>query len=435
AIKDGNCLKLQSYLLTTEYLDYVDSEGKSLLALIQESSLDVNQQMKVEYDIGDDIFVINITPLHHVLLNSPSFSLKRLELLLALGANPNQIIDSEGNSVLHRYVKCKDIQISALQTLLSAKADFLMKNKKNQTPIDLASQEIAIYIKKLLITQPREHKAAIIIQRKWRLYSEKKLQHDEKTETTITLNHPLLNRIAKKPQENPPNEMKMQQWINAHKDIHKETAKKVVAAVQYISHKHFLFGLKLATKKFNQYLLSLPKTDRGYVIAIDYRDEKSGWWVTKLAENYLSFPPKKIITTTEIIEFKPNVDECHLVIFDDLSYSGNFFTHFLTKCDNALITNKSLLNIQFHLVIPFVSETARQRLKEFNIMLHYQESIPNFNVPGTVFNATTATYPAHKNPDTTLSTIAAIEKGTSVDGKDTGIAFAAKVISPYTNKG
>lgn len=427
AIKDRDLQSLIHYICSPEKLGYVDAKGKSLLQIIQDASFDINKSIPYEYN--DDL-TIHQTPLQYH-MSAPGFSLEMLKVLQRLGANFNHIIDSKGNSVLHRYVKGNDIEAPVLQILFSAGGDFLMKNKENKTPIDLASREIAIYIKKMLDTQPKEHITAIMLQRKWRLHSAKKKYLDEKPADTVTLSHPLLNRIAETPKENPPDEKKMQQWINAHDDKHKETAKKVVAAVQYIPHGHFLFGLKMATKKFNEYLLSLPKTNRNYILAVDYRDDKSSWWVTKLAEKYLIFPPKKIITTNEIRDFKPSDDTCHMVLFDDLSYSGNFYTGFLSAWNNVSRSNKTLFNVQFHLVIPFVSEEAQARLKEFNVVLHSQERVPNFNVPGTLFSAKTATYPAHKNPDTTCSTIKAIEEGISVDGKETGIAFAEKVIPPY----
>ena len=430
AIEKGDCQKLLFYLQSLEDLDHIDSKGKSLLAIIQESSIDINKSISDEYGNG---IIITQTPLQRLFIIRSDNPLEKLQLLLTLGANVNNVLDSKGNNLLHQYVQRRNVHPTVLKMFLSAGGDFLKENAEGKTPIDLAPKEIAIYIKKLLAGQDKKQQDAIKIQRQWRSHSAKKTE--TKSHSPVELKHPLLNRIAEEPTENPPNEEKMQQWVDAHDEKHKETARKVVKAVQYISPKHFLFGLKMATKKFNKYLSSLPEADRNYVLVIDRREDKSGWWATKLAEKHLAFPPKNIITTEEILSFTPSEDCRHMVLIDDLSYSGNFFVDFLTQFrEKAVIQNKSLINLQLHLVLPFVGEEAQARFKQFGAMLHCQETIPNFNVPGTVFTAKTATYPAHKNPDSTHSAIEAIDKGTSVDGKETGIQFVAPVTPPYKKK-
>jgi len=430
AIEKGDCQILLFHLQSLEALDHVDAKGKSLLAIIQESSIDINESIPVEYANG---VIIPQTPLQGLFLIRSQNPVEKLQLLLTLGANVNNVLNSKGNSLLHTYVQRENVHPTILKMFLSAGGDFLKKNAEGKTPIDLAPKGIAIYIKKLLAGQDKKQQDAIKIQRQWRLHSAKKTEI--KSHSPVELKHPLLNRTAEEPKENPPDEEKMQQWVDAHDEEHKETARKVAKAVRYISPKHFLFGLKMATKKFNKYLSSLPEADRNYVLVIDRREDKSGWWATKLAEKHLAFPPKNIITTEEIFSFTPSEDCRHMVLIDDASYSGNFFVDFLTKFrEKAVIENKSLINLQLHLVLPFVGEEAQERFKQFSVMIHCQETIPNFNVPGTIFTAKTATYPAHKNPESTLSTIEAIDKGTSVDGKETGIQFVAHVEPPYKKK-
>jgi len=277
-----------------------------------------------------------------------------------------------------------------------------------------------------------ENQAAIKIQRKWRLHSQSR---SKSSPSSIVLIHKLLNRTPEEPSSNPPNKEEMQRWIDRHAEKDKETAKKVIDAVQHISHKHFLFGLKMATKKFNNYLYSLPEANRNYVLVIDKHDDKSSWWVTKLAGKFLAIKPRQIICAQDLDKFEPSDDLYHAVFLDDASYSGNYFSGILNAIQDKMFNgNKDLINLKLHLVIPFMSEESQARFKEFDVKIHHQETIPNFKVSGTLFTAKTATYFDHKIPDKTYSTIACIADGTLIDGKESGITFVRPVTPPYKKK-
>lgn len=77
---------------------------------------------------------------------------------------------------------------------------------------------------------------------------------------SIELSHNNLPVSPKKPLlSNPPNAEKMKLWIEKHKDADRKTAEEVAHSIQHITFDHFLFGLKMAVRKFNLHLHSLPE--------------------------------------------------------------------------------------------------------------------------------------------------------------------------------
>jgi len=233
-------------------------------------------------------------------------------------------------------------------------------------------------------------------------------------------------------QSNPPNVEKMKLWIEKHQKADKKTAEEVVQSIQHITFDRFLFGLKMAVRKFNLYLHSLPEDKRNFVLLVDSRKDKSGPWVTKLAQQFLAYPPSIIINTEELEKFTPpSIDLSHIVLFDDASYSGNllyklqdtFYTSFLAK-------NTKCMNLQLHLIVPFTTERARERFREFPTLLYTQEIIPSFKIKGTFFKGETATYFDHKIP-VDLSTIECIDNGKLITGEPSGVAFVEPMIPPY----
>jgi hypothetical protein len=438
AIENNDCNQLLRHLGSLSDLQAIDSKGESLLTKIKKSSIDINQKALVQCDLG----AFNLSPLTTLffmqLISSDTTipPIERLRILLALGANVNEEVFSKGNTFLHEYLARPNAHPVILRELFFAKSDFFKKNDEGKTPLDVANKQTAIFINRLFTAQTSEKKSAIKIQRQWRLHSQKKLLLSK---PSVSLIHPLLNREAKAPAPNPPNIEKIQQWVNKHDDKDKETAQKVIRSVQYIPHAHFLFGLKMAIKKFNRYLLSLPEPNRNYVLMLDDREDKSCWWVTKLAERYLAIPPSKIVTFSEMSQFKPNENWCPIVYLDDASYSGNFLHSLLRFYERELRRNPQLLmNTEFHLIIPFVTEKTSLRIKfydDLHITLHTQEEMPKFNIPGTLFrsgfSAETATYFDHKIPDSEYSTIEYVTDGILVNGKESGVRFVEPVTPPY----
>lgn len=434
AIKEKNCFslltQLRIHLKLPDGLSLVDDNtGKTLHQLIQESSINFSIKHPIKYYFGE----INVTPIENIFVMLQKDEVPNLELLrliLLLGANVNQPIDEENNTILHecmhRTTRGFDTHPLALKEFIKAGGDLYKKNNQEKTPLDLADAITAKYLLEVHNECNLEHNAAIKIQRQWR--SMKKFE----PKSIELRSHNSLPLLPKNPlRSNPPDAKKMELWIEQHKKEDRRTAKEVVDSIQHISFDRFLFGLKMAVKKFNLYLHSLPVEKRNYVLLVDSRTDKSGPWVTKLAQKFLAFPPSVIINTEELEKFNPSIDLSHIVFFDDASYSGNllyetqdsFYTTVLAK-------NTKCMNLHLHLIVPFTTERARERFSEFPTLLHTQEVIPSFKIKGTFFKGATATYFDHKIP-VDLSTIECIENGKLITGEDSGVSFIEPMIPPY----
>ena len=431
AIKEKDCFSLLSRLsmyteLPKDLAMIDDNTGKTLQQLIEGSTINFSIQYTVEYDFGE-IITLNITPIQSIFTNLQKGAvpdLRHLRQILLLGANVNQQIDNEGNTVLHQRI-LKGIHPIALRELIKAGGDIYKKNNQGKTPLDLADAITSKYLLELNNEFNAEHNAAIKMQRRWRSMEKFKPK-------SIELIHDNLPLFTKKPlRPNPPDAEKMTLWIEKHKETDRKTAENVVHSIQHITFDRFLFGLKMAVKKFNLYLHSLPENKRNFVLLVDSRKDKSGPWVTKLAQQFLAFPPSIITSTEELEKFNPSIDLSHIVFFDDASYSGNllyntqdaFYTSFLAK-------NTKCMNLQLHLIVPFTTERARERFREFPTLLYTQEIIPRFKIKGTFFKGETATYFDHKIP-VDLSTIECIENGKLITGEDSGVSFVEPMTPPY----
>lgn len=374
-----------------------------------------------------------LTPLQYIFeapqYNSePTLNFVQLRLLLTLGVNVNEPIDEDENTVLHEYL-AKNPNLLALKKLINAGGDVNKKNKHGVSPLDKADEYTRKYLQNFFAKKDRQLQATITIQRQWRkkMASKKTIEN----QNPVEINHPFLSNPAKGPEaDNPPDQEKMQLWIDKHQEKDRGTAKKVVNSIHHVSFGHFLFGLKYATKKFNQYLLSLPAHERKYVLMIDARKEKSGGWTTNLAQRFLATPPSDIVLDNKLKQFKPGPDVQHIVIFDDASYSGNFFISFMEQYFERVEYNHHLMNLQLHLVIPFVTEKALWRFEKHNVVVHSQETMDEFKISGTKFVGPTATYFSHKIA-CDESTIECIENGKLITGEESDITFVKPVIPPY----
>ncbi|WP_454782600.1 phosphoribosyltransferase-like protein [Legionella sp. WA2022007384] len=429
AIEEGNVEELTFLLIGLDFenvLNYVtDENDKSLHMLIQESTIPerINKQCKIH-------FAKEVTPLQKMFLinegqTHPPF--RELSLLLKLGADVNQHIDQQGNTFLHEYVRRHVVHPIIVTRFYLGGGDFFKKNNLGEAPIDQMAVHEVRFLNRLIQTQDRRYHAATLIQRQWRLNQQKK----QIPPTMPPFEHPLLLKPVQEPVFNPLQIEQTEAWIEQHSEQDREVARKVIDSIQHISYHHFLFGLKNTIRKFNEFLLSLPEFDRNYVLVIDGRTDKSNLWVTKLAEKYLAIAPKEIVKMTDLVHFVPGADLQHLVIIDDASYSGNFFFHFLMDYNNKImVQNNQLMNLKFHLVIPFTTDESRLIFQKHGALVHTQETLPIFSVKGTCFRGKTATFFDHKIPSS-ISTIECIESGKLITGEESEVRFVTPFLSPY----
>ena len=421
AIETNNCFRLLAILGVDDCLDSIHEEsGKTVRKLIEESGMDFSGKNRIKYAWGE----LELTPLESVFIicnpedKSDIPNLGLLDVILALGADVNREIDEERDTILHRCVR-DEVHPLALRRLLKGGGDLARVNRSGLTPLDLADELTKEYL--LEIERNIIHSRTIKIQRMWR---SKRYEH---TIPSIDYSNIYVKSV-------PPNKEGLREWISKHEPNQIETAKRVASSIQHISFPRFIFGLKMAIEKFNKYLSSLPPSEREFIVLVDSRVLKSGPWVTRLSIPYLKYEYHAVIDTEEINTYEPPPHIHHMIILDDASYTGNLLYETQRKFYGPFLgLNRRYMNLQLHIVIPFTTQRARDRFKEFPSIIHTRELIPKFDRSGTTFIGHTATYFDHKVPSEP-STIGCIENGNLVDGRLSGIQFVERVIPPYKRK-
>lgn len=284
--------------------------------------------------------------------------------------------------------------------------------------------------------------SVIKIQRFFRRHRSRRANNTE----GISLSHAALPTVVATPKSNPPQADKIEAWVKMHDWDRQLLARSVASVIHHVSFPHFQFGLKMAIKKFNRHLSSLPIAQQAYGIILDDRPGKSCCWVTKLAEKYLATPPIEILPQSSVATmtnisiayhehastYVPPTAMKHLVLIDDASYSGGLLSGFLKWYYQIFcVANPAQLNVQLHLIVPFMSTEAKARLTQLgNVLIHSQETLRSFQLKGTAFSGTTASYFDHKIPEGGSSTIQCIADGRLLDNRR-GIRFIELCKPPY----
>jgi len=214
------------------------------------------------------------------------------------------------------------------------------------------------------------------------------------------------------------NKKLLEKWINAHKtEEDKICAMHLIRPVVYVSFKTFHENIIKSTNKFNNYIkknnikkyyLIIGATNAATSNIRDYVDiGKSNFWTLLMILPYLKVKPYDVVLNlTQAIEFsifdklKNKKNILDFVFVDDASYSGSqlFYntigTHLFEKYFyNGLFTkqnieqhennerlmktqNENMSYINIHIVIPYLSITARdigleiQYKNNINIVFH-----------------------------------------------------------------
>ncbi len=393
------------------------------------------------------------TPLEEYLgqesMYGPRGDVESAKALISLGANVNQKNEA-GDNALMFYLKNVALlkknlpSLKIIKLLISQGSDFT-PNKNLENPLDFAKKNfgepVSGYMQNKVPVDPQTV-SAIKIQRAWRKlhYQEQNLNsfgknsYGPRSASEITQQfpiHPKLSLQPKTPQsDNSIDPVKAQEWINLHEKEDQKLAKNVLKKIDHVSFERFLFGLKESIEKWNVLIMSRPDSQRDYAILLDKRDEKSIQWVTSLALPWLAHPPSQIVTMGELKSIKKDIH--HLVIIDDAIYSGNQMTELL----DWLLRLRShpeyqhLLDKEYHLIVPFISEKGKERLSEREINVIHHETMPNFDDKGLKIYGQTATYFAHKIAQTRISTIDIISTGETIRRKP-GIRFIPSTAEPY----
>jgi hypothetical protein len=192
------------------------------------------------------------------------------------------------------------------------------------------------------------------------------------------------------------NEKKLNKYIKLYKKENRAIISEVLKNTVNISFKKFYNELKIQIEKFNKYIKENSINEYIFVLGVgnncgastlDFNIFKSNLWVLMLGWKYLKIKPYDIILNlnTALRLYYPKIKDFLLV--DDCSYSGDQMfnqvikvasTEFLfhdkkgylikTETNHTLYqpVQEKLANI--HLVIPYISKIAYDKIKELDLM-------------------------------------------------------------------
>ena len=192
------------------------------------------------------------------------------------------------------------------------------------------------------------------------------------------------------------NEKKLSKYIDLYKKENKELIREVIQNTVFISFNKFYSELKFQIEKFNNYLSENSISKYVFVLGVgndvgastlDFNIFKSNLWVFMLGWKYLKIKPYDIVLNlnTALRLHYPKIKNFLLV--DDCSYSGDQMfnqvikvasTEFLfhdkkgyiikTETKNAVYQpiQEKLANI--HLIIPYLSKIAYEKIKELDLI-------------------------------------------------------------------
>lgn len=424
----------------------LQAKGESGKDAIELAASQINKWVEVKY--RHIPISIHQTPLSAVIFQEAGHgekgSIDRILGLIALGADVNNKNKAGNNSLMDYLWSVKGIQngsetnwpsLKIIDLLISKGAAFL-PNEKNKNPLCYAEKHFGESLKdymekKAKMLQDKEYYSAITIQRAWRGMAWKKKGLEERKNISAASLHRMLSDSPQTPKADNSMDLALaRKWINMHDPEDRPLAEKVLQKIDHVSHERFLFGLRLAIKKWNNLIMSRPLSERKYVILLDPRPQKSIPWVTSFAIPYLAYPPAQVLTLDELPSIQADIN--HIVIFDDATYSGNQ----MSRCLNSLFQVRILpehqhfLNAETHIVIPFISEVGKKVLEGMNANVIYHETMPNFELDDVSINGVTATYFQHKIAQEGISTISLISTGETLRGKP-GIRFIPSTKEPY----
>lgn len=193
------------------------------------------------------------------------------------------------------------------------------------------------------------------------------------------------------------NEQRLAEYVKLYKKENREHIRKVLESVVFVSFKKFYSELKKQIDKFNNYLKTnsikryvfvLGVGDDAGASSLDFNIYKSNLWVFLLAWKYLKVKPYDIVlnlNTAIRLHYSANNIKDYLLL-DDCSYSGDQMFNRVVNIgstellfhekDSFLIKSNTYDTIyqpvqekpiNLHLVIPYLSKKAYDKIGEINL--------------------------------------------------------------------
>lgn len=202
------------------------------------------------------------------------------------------------------------------------------------------------------------------------------LHHLSKEEAVNTTLYP----SPKRPRRTyPPIKEQCRKWVNSHSKKFKPIAEKFIQSINHVPWQTFEDSLVRSVNDFNNYLSSLPKAARSYMIVVPGTEIKSNLWVTRLALPLLRHPLQDILMCSDP-RFETalnNKNIQHLLIFDDASYSGDQFgnTYLPEIAENTHMTIHPIIPYMTPVANKLIQERLKQHKQPYRIAIHKTMSI------------------------------------------------------------
>lgn len=171
-------------------------------------------------------------------------------------------------------------------------------------------------------------------------------------------------------------------WIEAHQDKYRQALRTLKNKITHIPYSTFVESLQKTVSDFN--------TKRNFRCVCLVQPGKSQKWVSEIART-LDFKARTYLCLGEqgadgleySLKTMPSKDICylnHVVIIDDGSFSGNQMANNISRA-NDILRNKFNIDPTFHILIPYVTQTAQRKINNLSqrgvkIELYYSEIMP-----------------------------------------------------------
>lgn len=170
-------------------------------------------------------------------------------------------------------------------------------------------------------------------------------------------------------------EAKRDLLANLKKEGQRSIANLLLDSMEYISFQKLLNGLNACTSKLSEKL-------KGFDYQVGFAPKKSQKWVAELAIPMLNKTPTgsfvpSIDTIGSSSSQGPLSKENHIVVFDDCSYSGVQLNGLIKNIRREALNTFSKSKVTIHIVVPFISSVALERL---NVHKNSESEQENYKV-------------------------------------------------------
>lgn len=196
----------------------------------------------------------------------------------------------------------------------------------------------------------------------------------------------------KQPHSYKMNEKQYDLWVKAYRPEFQATLNELKGRIKHISYEQFQDALQMTVKQF-QVQATESKSDEDFRCVSLVQPGKSQKWVTEVAikkgfnaDKYVCLGEEganNLAYSLNYISLEDKQLFKNVIIIDDGSFSGNQMANNVSSA-HRLLKEKFRENSTFHVLIPFITKTAREKINDLSkkgvsVQLYYAEEMPIVN--------------------------------------------------------